>query len=134
MSMVKEFKQFIIRGNVVDMAVGIIIGVAFGKIVSSFVQDILMPPIGLVLGNMDFSDLSLVLREAADGKEAVTWNYGAFITAIVDFLIVAAAIFLVIKGINSFRKKEAETPSVPPAPTREEVLLTDIRDILKSRN
>jgi large conductance mechanosensitive channel len=134
MSLIKEFKQFIVRGNVIDMAVGIIIGVAFGKIVSSLVQDVVMPPIGLLLGNMDFSSLSLVLQEAADNKEAVTLRYGAFITTIIDFLIIAAAIFLMVKGINSLRRKEAEQPSAPPAPTKEELLLTEIRDILKTKN
>lgn len=131
MSMSQEFKTFVLRGNVVDMAVGIIIGLAFGKIVSSFVADIIMPPIGLLLGNVNFTDLVITLRQARDGVEAVTLNYGVFIQTLVDFLIVAFAIFLVIKGINALKKEQQAAPSEPPAPTKEELLLTEIRDLLR---
>ncbi|MDZ4184934.1 MAG: large-conductance mechanosensitive channel protein MscL [Desulfuromonadales bacterium] len=106
MSMTKEFKEFAMRGNVVDMAVGIVIGGAFGKIVSSLVSDVIMPPIGLILGNVDFSKLSIVLREKTVAAEAVTINYGLFINTVLDFVIIALAIFLVIKQMNRFRKKE----------------------------
>ena len=131
MSMAKEFKEFAMRGNVVDMAVGIVIGAAFGKIVKSFVDDVLMPPIGLAVGGVDFSKLSIVLKEAVGEVAAVTINYGMFIQTLVDFLIVAFAIFMVIKAMNSMKKKEEAAPSAPPAPTKEEVLLAEIRDLLK---
>lgn len=131
MSMIKEFKEFAMRGNVVDMAVGIIIGAAFGKIVSSFVSDVIMPPIGLLLGGIDFSNFSIVLKEAVGDAKAVTLNYGIFINTIIDFIIIALAIFIVIKGINSLKRKEEEKPAEPPKPTREEVLLTEIRDLLR---
>jgi large conductance mechanosensitive channel len=127
-----EFKDFAMRGNVVDMAVGIVIGGAFGKIVSSFVADVLMPPIGLALGGVDFSDLAVTLREGADGAEAVMLNYGVFIQTVVDFLIIAFAIFLVVKAMNSVKKKEEAAPAKPPEPSKEEVLLTEIRDALRS--
>ncbi|MEM7503897.1 MAG: large-conductance mechanosensitive channel protein MscL [Pseudomonadota bacterium] len=133
MSMVSEFKDFAMRGNVVDMAVGIVIGGAFGKIVSSFVADVLMPPIGLLLGGVDFSGLAVTLQEAAGEVEAVTLNYGTFIQTVVDFLIIAFAIFLVVKAMNSMKKKEEEAPAAPPEPSKEEVLLTEIRDALRSR-
>lgn len=133
MSIMQEFKKFAMRGNVVDMAVGIIIGGAFGKIVSSLVADVLMPPIGLLLGNVSFTDLSIVLKEAAGEQAAVTLNYGMFIQTILDFVIMAFAVFLLIKGINSMKKKEEEAPAAPPAPSTEEVLLTEIRDILKNK-
>lgn len=133
MSMMSEFKSFAMRGNVVDMAVGIVIGGAFGKIVSSFVADVLMPPIGLLLGNVDFSDLAVTLRAAAEGAEAVTLRYGVFIQTIIDFVIIAFAIFLVVKAMNSMKKKEEEKPAEPPKPSNEEVLLTEIRDALRSR-
>ena len=132
MSMVSEFKDFAMRGNVVDMAVGIVIGGAFGKIVSSFVADVLMPPIGLLLGGVDFSGLAVTLQEAAGEVEAVTLNYGTFIQTVVDFLIIAFAIFLVVKAMNSMKKKEEEAPAAPPEPSKEEVLLTEIRDALRS--
>ena len=119
MSMMSEFKDFAMKGNVVDMAVGIVIGGAFGKIVSSFVADVLMPPIGLLLGNVDFSDLAVTLKAAEEG-------------AVVDFLIIAFAIFMVVKAMNSLKKKEEEKPAAPPAPSKEEVLLTEIRDALRS--
>ena len=130
--MMTEFKDFAMRGNVVDMAVGIVIGGAFGKIVSSFVADVLMPPIGILLGGVDFADLSVTLKAAADGAEAVLLNYGTFIQTVVDFLIIAFAIFMVIKAMNSVNKKEAEAPAAPPKPSKEEVLLTEIRDALRS--
>lgn len=133
MSIIKEFKTFAIKGNMIDMAVGIIIGAAFGAIVSSLVKDVLMPPIGLLIGGIDFSSFSLILKEAEGNSKAVTLNYGAFINTIISFLIVAWAIFLVIKAINSLKRKEEEKPAVPPAPSKQEVLLAEIRDILKSR-
>ena len=132
MSMMSEFKDFAMKGNVVDMAVGIVIGGAFGKIVSSFVADVLMPPIGLLLGNVNFSDLAVTLREAADGGEAVLMKYGVFIQTVVDFVIIAFAIFMVVKAMNSMKKKEEAAPAAPPAPTKDQVLLTEIRDALRS--
>lgn len=128
MSMIKEFKEFAVRGNVVDMAVGIIIGAAFGKVVSSLVSDVLMPPIGLVLGGVDFSNLMFTMKEGVGDIAPVAINYGVFINTIIDFLIVAFSIFLVIRVINRFQKeKEAE----PPKPSEQERLLTEIRDLLK---
>lgn len=132
MSMMSEFKSFAMKGNVVDMAVGIVIGGAFGKIVSSFVADVLMPPIGLLLGNVDFSDLAVTLQAASEGAEAVTLRYGVFIQTVVDFVIIAFAIFMVVKAMNSMKKKEEEAPAAPPAPSKEEVLLTEIRDAIRS--
>jgi large conductance mechanosensitive channel len=140
MSLVKEFKEFAMRGNVVDLAVGIIIGGAFGKIVSSVVADVIMPPIGLLLGGVKFTDLKIMLTDPvvdAAGlitKQAVSINYGNFIQALVDFLIIAFAIFMMIKGMNSMKKKEEAAPveaPAPPAPSNEEVLLAEIRDLLK---
>ncbi len=131
MSMMSEFRDFAMRGNVVDMAVGIVIGGAFGKIVSSFVNDVLMPPIGMLLGGVDFSNLAVTLQEAAGEAEAVTLNYGAFIQTVVDFVIIAFAIFMVIKAMNNLKKKEEEAPPAPPKPSAEETLLTEIRDLLK---
>ncbi len=131
MGLMKEFKEFAMKGNVVDMAVGIVIGAAFGKIVSSFVKDVLMPPIGVLLGGMDFSQLSLVIKEAAGKTPAVTLRYGVFIQTVIDFIIIAFAIFLMIKAMNKMKRKE-EAPAAPPAPPKEEVLLTEIRDLLKS--
>lgn len=133
MSMASEFKEFAMRGNVVDMAVGIIIGGAFGKIVSSFVADVLMPPIGVLLGGVDFTGLSVQLVAAAGETPAVTLNYGNFIQTVVDFLIVAFAIFMVIKAMNSMKKKEEEAPAAPAAPPADIQLLTEIRDSLRSR-
>nr|WP_318248657.1 large-conductance mechanosensitive channel protein MscL [Geomonas fuzhouensis] len=130
--MVKEFKEFAVKGNVVDMAVGIIIGAAFAKIVSSFVGDVIMPPIGVMLGGVDFSQLSIIVKEGVDKKPPVLISYGKFIQTIIDFTIVAAAVFVAIKGINSLKKKEAAALEVPPTPTREEILLSEIRDLLKS--
>ncbi|MCK9269017.1 MAG: large-conductance mechanosensitive channel protein MscL [Bacteroidales bacterium] len=131
MSLIKEFKQFAMRGNVIDLAVAVIIGAAFGKIVSSFVADVLMPPLGFLLGGADFTDLQIVLQEAQGEIAAVTLNYGSFIQTVVDFLIVAASIFLVIKAITSAKKKEPAAPPPSPIPTKEEELLREIRDLLK---
>ncbi len=131
MGMIQEFKAFAVRGNVVDMAVGIIIGAAFGKIVSSVVADIVMPPLGVVVGGMDFSDLAVTLKEATGATPAVMLGYGKFIQALLDFAIVALAVFLLVKGINALKKQEAEAPSLPPVPTKEEQLLTEIRDLLR---
>lgn len=133
MSMIKEFKAFAMRGNVVDMAVGIVIGVAFGNIVSSFVADVVMPPLGMLLGNVNFADLAITLKETSGDVAAVTLNYGQFIQTVVDFVIIAFAIFMVIKGMNSLKKKEETTPAAPPAPSKEETLLTEIRDLLKQK-
>ncbi|UPU37849.1 large-conductance mechanosensitive channel protein MscL [Geomonas paludis] len=130
MSIVKEFKEFAVKGNVVDMAVGIIIGAAFAKIVSSFVGDVVMPPIGALVGGVDFSQLSIVVKEGVGNKPPVLISYGKFIQTIIDFIIIAAAVFAAIKGINALKKKEAAAP--PPAPTKEELLLTEIRDLLKA--
>lgn len=131
MSMIKEFKEFAMRGNVVDMAVGIIIGGAFGKIVSSFVADVIMPPIGVLLGGVDFSNLSLTIKEGAEGVAPVVIKYGAFINTVIDFIIIAFAIFMAIKAMNSLKKKQEEAPVAPPAPPADVQLLTEIRDLLK---
>ncbi|MDM7925674.1 MAG: large-conductance mechanosensitive channel protein MscL [bacterium] len=131
--MFQEFREFAMRGNVMDMAVGIIIGAAFGKIVSTFVANVLMPPIGLLLGHVNFSELSIVLKRAADGTPAVSMQYGLFLQALVDFILIALAVFMVIKGMNSFRKKQEAAPAPPPAPSAQETLLTEIRDILKHK-
>ncbi len=128
MGMLSEFKDFAIKGNVVDMAVGVVIGAAFGKIVASFVGDIIMPIIGTLVGGVNFTDLAYTLKEAVGETAAVTINYGAFIQTMFDFIIIAAAIFMVVKAINNAKKKEEEAPSAPP---KEEVLLTEIRDLLK---
>ena len=133
MGMMKEFKEFAVKGNVVDMAVGIIIGAAFGKIVSSLVADVVMPPIGLLLGGMDFSALAITLKAATADAPAVTIGYGKFIQTAVDFLIVAGAIFLLVKGINALKRREEAAPAAPPAPSQQEVLLGEIRDLLKQR-
>jgi len=134
MSMISEFKDFAMRGNVVDMAVGIVIGGAFGKIVSSFVADVLMPPIGMLMGGVDFRDLALTLQAAVgDDVPAVLLSYGVFIQTVVDFLIIAFAIFLVVKAMNSMKgEEEEEAPAAPPPPSKEEVLLTEIRDALRA--
>lgn len=133
MGMIKEFKEFAMRGNVVDLAVGLIIGAAFGKIVSSFVNDVLMPPIGLFLGNIDFAQFAIVLKPATETTKEVAIKYGVFFNQIIDFVIVAFAIFLVIKAMNKFKKKEEEVAAAPSEPTNEEKLLSEIRDILKSK-
>jgi large conductance mechanosensitive channel len=132
MSFVKEFREFAVKGNVVDMAVGIIIGAAFGKIVSSFVNDIITPPLGYLIGGVDFTDLKATLPAMQEGRDPVTINYGAFIQTAFDFIIVAFAIFLVIKMINRLKRKEEVAPTAPPPPpSRQEVLLEEIRDLLK---
>ncbi|HNR94182.1 MAG TPA: large-conductance mechanosensitive channel protein MscL [Kiritimatiellia bacterium] len=133
MSFAKEFKEFAMRGNVMDMAVGIVIGGAFGKIVSSFVADVIMPAIGMLTGGVDFSKLKITLKAASEGVEAVTINYGMFINTIIDFIIIAFAIFLVVKAMNAAKKKEAAAPAAPAAPPAQEVLLTEIRDLLKKQ-
>lgn len=131
MGMMSEFKEFAMKGNVMDMAVGIIIGGAFGKIVSSFVNDVLMPPLGVLLGGVDFKDLSYTVQEAVGETPAVTLNYGNFIQTAIDFLIIAFAIFMMVKAMNSMKKKEEEAPAEPPKPSKEEELLSEIRDLLK---
>jgi len=131
--MLQEFKKFIMKGNILDLAVAVIIGGAFKTIVSSFVKDIIMPPIGLALGGVDFTDLAFVLKEAEGEAAAVTINYGIFTQAIIDFLIIAFVIFMVIKGYNKMQKKKEEEPAAPPAPSNEEVLLGEIRDLLKDQ-
>ena len=143
MGFLKEFKAFALKGNVVDMAVGVIIGGAFGKIVTSVVNDIIMPPIGLLVGGVDFTDMKLTMKKAvldAAGEvvpPAVTWNYGAFIQQCVDFTILAFCVFLMVKGMNklmTMKKKEEEAAPAPaPEPSKEEVLLTEIRDLLKEK-
>ena len=133
MGMIKEFKEFAMRGNVMDMAIGIIIGAAFGKIISSVVGDVIMPPIGLLLGGVDFSSLAITLKAGSEGVEPVLLKYGVFINTVIDFLIIAFAIFMVVKAMNSMKKKEEEKPAAPPAPSKEEVLLTEIRDELRKR-
>lgn len=143
--MLKEFKTFAMRGSVVDLAVGIVIGASFGAIVGSFVGDVLMPPIGLLLGNVDFSNMFLLLKDGnpagpyaslaqAKAAGAVSLNVGLFVNTIINFLIVAFAIFIVVKGINRMKRQEAEAPTAPPAPTKDQVLLTEIRDLLKARS
>ena len=138
MGFLKEFKEFAVKGNVMDMAVGVIIGGAFGKIVTSVVNDIIMPPIGLLVGGVDFSDMKLTMKKQvldAAGEvvsPAVTWNYGAFIQQVVDFTILAFCVFILVKLINSLNKKK-EAPAPEPQPSKEEVLLTEIRDLLKER-
>ena len=138
MSIIKEFRNFAMRGNVIDLAVGIIIGAAFGKIVSSLVSDIIMPPLGLLIGGINFTDIAITLKSAgidAAGQAvpAVALKLGNFVQTIFDFTIVAFAIFMMIRTINRFNRKKEETTSVPPAPTKEEQLLTEIRDLLKEK-
>ena len=141
MGFLKEFKAFALKGNVMDMAVGVIIGGAFGKIVTSLVNDIIMPPIGLLIGGVDFTNLKLVIKKAvieggAEVAPAVTWNYGAFIQQVVDFTILAFCVFMMVKIMNRLMSKKEEkpaTPPAPPAPSKEEVLLTEIRDLLKEK-
>jgi large conductance mechanosensitive channel len=134
MSIVKEFREFAIKGNVVDMAVGIVIGAAFGKIVSSLVSDVITPPIGYLIGGVDFKGLTASLPPLVEGQAAVDVRYGMFLQSLFDFLIVALAIFMAVKAINRLRRKEeAAPPPPPPAPPREQVLLEEIRDLLKQR-
>jgi len=133
MGMLKEFKEFAIKGNAIDMAVGIVIGAAFGKVISSLVADVFMPPIGMLVGGVDFTDLAIPLKEATGDAPAVAINYGNFIQTLVDFTIIAFAIFIAIKLINGLKRKEAAAPAIIPEPSREELLLTEIRDLLKER-
>ena len=134
MSFLSDFKQFAMRGNVVDMAVGIIIGGAFGKIVSSLVAYVIMPPIGLLLSGVNFADLSMTLKHATETEPAVVIGYGRFIQTVVDFLIIAFSIFAIIRVMSKLEKKKEETPATPPTPSKEELLLTDIRDLLQQQN
>jgi large conductance mechanosensitive channel len=131
MKLVDEFKAFAMKGNVADMAVGIIIGAAFGKIIASVVSDVIMPPLGLLIGGVNFTDLKFVMKAAVEQKPAVTLNYGNFLQVVFDFLIVAFVVFMIIKAMNSAKKKQAVAPPAPPAPTKEVLLLTEIRDLLK---
>lgn len=132
MKVVDEFKAFAMKGNVVDMAVGIIIGAAFGKIIASMVSDVIMPPLGLLIGGVNFTDLKIVMKAAVGDSPAVTLNYGNFLQVVFDFLIVAFVVFMMIKAMNSAKKKQVEAaPPAPPAPSKEELLLTEIRDLLK---
>ncbi|MFA7361597.1 MAG: large-conductance mechanosensitive channel protein MscL [Candidatus Kapaibacterium sp.] len=144
MSLIKEFKEFIMKGNVIDLAIAVIIGGAFGKIVTSLVSDILMPPIGLILGKVDFKDLKFVIQSGKDsvmnGTQLITpavsevsLNYGAFLQNVFDFILIGLCIFLVLKAYQNFVKKKEETPAPPPSPTNEEKLLSEIRDILKEK-
>ncbi len=132
MAIVKEFKEFAMRGNVVDLAVGVIIGAAFGKIVTSLVNDIIMPPIGYLTGGIDFKNLTVLIKKGDPTKKIadVTINYGNFINTLIEFLIIAFCIFMIVKAINSLKRPEEIPPTAPPEPTREEVLLTEIRDLL----
>lgn len=133
MSILSEFKAFAVKGNVVDMAVGIIIGAAFGKIVTSFVGDVIMPPVGLLIGGVDFTDLAITLKAAEGAAPAVVLSYGKFIQTVLDFVIVAFAIFMGVKVINRLKREEAAAPAEPPAPTKDQELLTEIRDLLKNQ-
>ncbi|RCK73627.1 MAG: Large-conductance mechanosensitive channel [Ignavibacteriae bacterium] len=133
MSILKEFKAFAMRGNVVDMAIGIIIGAAFGKIISSLVNDVLMPPVGLLLGGVDFSYLSLTLKSATEGANAVVIRYGAFINTVIDFVIVAFCMFIVVKGMNKLKKAEEKAPEAPPKLSKEAELLSEIKEILRNK-
>ncbi|QQG37425.1 MAG: large-conductance mechanosensitive channel protein MscL [Micavibrio aeruginosavorus] len=129
--MLHEFREFAMRGNVIDLAVGIVIGTAFGNITNSLVKDIIMPPIGVVLGKVDFSKLKWTMIESSEGMDAVTLNYGLFIQTLVNFIIVAWAMFIIIKVMNKLKRKQNETPATPSAPPRQEALLEEIRDLLK---
>lgn len=132
--MLQEFKEFAVKGNVVDLAVAVIVGGAFGKITTSLVNDVIMPPIGLLLGGVNFSELAITLKDATDEAAAVTMNYGLFLQTVIDFTIIAFVIFMVIKGINASKRKKQEAPAAPaapPEPSNEERLLTEIRDLLK---
>ena len=133
MSMLREFKEFAVKGNVVDLAVAVIIGGAFGKIVSSFVADIVMPPLGLLIGGVNFTDLALTLKAPSGGAPAVMWTYGKFLQTVFDFVIIAFVIFIAVRGINRLKREEQVAPPAPPAPPRQEVLLEEIRDLLKQK-
>ncbi|WP_434925972.1 large-conductance mechanosensitive channel protein MscL [Shewanella sp. HL-SH2] len=134
MSMMKEFKDFAVKGNVVDMAVGIVIGASFAKIVTALVAGVIMPPIGVLLGGVNFTDLAIVVKDAVGDAPAVVISYGAFIQTVIDFTLIALAIFVIVKGINKLKKKEQAAPKAPPAPTAQEILLTEIRDLLKAKS
>ena len=135
MAIIKEFKEFAMRGNVVDLAVGVIIGAAFGKIVTSLVNDVIMPPIGYLTGGIDFKNLKVLIKEGDPAKKIadVSINYGNFINTVIEFLIVAFCIFMVVKAINSLKKPEETAPAAEPVPTKEEILLTEIRDLLAKK-
>ncbi|CAD5378900.1 mechanosensitive channel [Pseudomonas sp. OF001] len=133
MSLLQEFKAFAVKGNMIDMAVGIIIGAAFGKIVSSLVGDVIMPPLGMIIGGVDFSDLAITLKAAEGETPAVLLAYGKFIQTIIDFTIIAFAIFIGIKAINKLKREEEAAPAAPPAPTKDQELLCEIRDLLKAQ-
>ncbi len=134
MSVIKEFREFAVKGNVVDMAVGIIIGAAFGKIVSSVVADVVMPVIGLFVGGVNFSHLAVTLKEGVDTTPPVLLKYGVFLQTVFDFVIVAVAVFMLVKGINRLRRKEEAKPAPPTEPPKQELLLAEIRDLLKARS
>lgn len=133
MKIVQEFKEFALRGNIIDMAVGIIIGAGFGKIIDSAVKDMMMPPLGYMIGGIDFSNLQLVLKQAQGSSAEVSVKYGMFLNAMISFTIVAFAVFMLLRAINVLKKKEAKAPTVPALPSKEEVLLTEIRDLLKKK-
>lgn len=135
MGVLREFKEFAMRGNVMDLAVGVIIGASFGKIVSSLVADVIMPPVGMLLGGVDFTSLKLNLASPIEGMKSATLNYGNFIQTLVDFTIVAFCIFLIVKGLNTLKRRmeKPEEPAAPPPPPADVVLLTEIRDLLKAR-
>ena len=129
----KEFREFAVRGNMIDIAVGIIIGAAFGKVVSSLVADVIMPPIGAILAGVDFTKLAITLKQASGDNPAVLLYYGRFIQSLVDFIIIAFAVFLLVKGVNKLKRKQETAPPPPPSPSKEEILLAEIRNILKER-
>lgn len=133
MKMFQEFRDFAVKGNMIDMAVGIIIGAAFGKLITSLVNDVIMPPIGQLIGGVNFSELKIIIGSPIDGKAPATLNYGNFIQTAFDFLIVALAIFMVVKAINKMKRKQEAAPAAPAAPTKDQLLLTEIRDLLKAR-
>ena len=134
MSILSDFKAFAMKGNVVDMAVGVVIGTAFGKIVTSLVGDIITPFLGMLIGGIDFKDMKLMLRQKTEASPEVTWNYGAFIQTIFDFLIISISIFMVIRVISALQRKKSEAPAAPPPPSQEVLLLTEIRDVLKAKS
>jgi len=129
----KEFREFAVRGNMIDIAVGIIIGAAFGKVVSSLVADVIMPPIGAILAGVDFTKLAITLKQASGDNPAVLLYYGRFIQSLVDFIIIAFAVFLLVKGVNKLKRRQETAPPPPPSPSKEEILLAEIRNILKER-
>lgn len=133
MGMIREFREFAVKGNAIDMAVGIIVGAAFGKIVSSLVGDVIMPPIGVLLGGVDFSNLAVTVRAAAGDKPAVVISYGKFVQTVVDFVIIAFSIFIAVKAMNKLKRKEEQAPATPPPPSKQEVLLAEIRDLIRGQ-